>query len=321
MELTFASPGWAAVGLLGVLPLGALLVSERRAARVRSALRLRRPASLAALTPAVALAVLAVLIGVAAAQPSLVLRDEQPVRRGAEVYVVIDTSRSMLAAAEQGAPTRFERARAFAATLRRSFPDVPLGLASLTDRTLVHLFPTVDGAAYMATLERAMGVDRPPPRFPGRRATKLSAVGELAVWNYFSPSAKTRVAVVLTDGEGQTSDPRELPLTLRDGARMSLAFVHVWGEGEQVFGRDGPESGYAADPASRPLLERVGRSVGGLVVGERNVEAVTREIARRLPPPVPTDLGAPERPRPLAPWAVAAAFGPLAFLLRRRNLA
>lgn len=321
VELTFASPTWALVGLLGALPLAALLLTERRATRVRSVLRLQRPATIAALTPAVALAVAAALVATAAAQPVLVVRDRQLVRSDAELYVVVDTSRSMLAAAEAGAPTRFERARGIAAALRRSFPDLPMGLASMTDRALVHLFPTTDAPAYAATVQRAMGVDRPPPRVASRRATKLSAVGEMAVWNYFSPALKTRIIVLLTDGEGQSSDPQDLRETLRDGVPASFAFVQVWGEGEQVFGPNGAEPGYAADPASKELLERVARAVGSRVFRERNVEGLTREVASRLPPPVRTDVGARERPRPLAPWAAAAAFVPLAFLLRRRNRA
>ena len=64
-----------------------------------------------------------------------------------EVVVVLDTSRSMLASASPGAPTRFERAVGFGAALRSRVGDVPFGLASFTDRVLPHLFPTLDGQA------------------------------------------------------------------------------------------------------------------------------------------------------------------------------
>ena len=114
--------------------------------------------------PVVALGLVGAFVAIAAAQPVLVTREEQLVRRDAELYVVIDTSRSMLAAADAGEPNRFDRAKRIATELRREFPDLPMGLASMTDRLLPHLFPTVDGATYGATLARAMGVDRPPPR-------------------------------------------------------------------------------------------------------------------------------------------------------------
>ena len=321
MELTFATPQWAAVGLALLLPLVALVLTEQRATRVRALLALQRPDSLAMAAPAVALGLVGALVAVAAAQPVLVVRDEQLIRRDAELFVVLDNSRSMLAAPSAGEPTRFDRAKRLAHDLRREFPDLPMGLASMTDRSLLHLFPTTDGATYAATLERAMGVDRPPPRLPSRRATALASVAEVALWNYFSNDAKQRLAVVLTDGEGQTTDPANLRSGLRDGVRVRFLFVHVWGADEQVFGPTGPETGYAADPASFALLSRVAEAGRGRAFRESQTDTLRREIARGLPAARPTDIGRREEPRPLAPWAAAAAFLPLAFLLRRRNRA
>lgn len=309
------------VGLALAVPLSALALTERRAQRVRRLLRLRRPDRAAVIAPALALALLGSLVAAAAAQPVLVVRDQQLVRRDAEVFVAIDTSRSMLAAEGAGEPTRFDRATRLAADLRRRFADVPIGLASLTDRLLLHLFPTTDAAAYTATLQRAMAVDRPPPRLASKRATRLSASGEVAVWNYFSETAKDRIAVVLTDGEGQPSDPRDLRAALRDGVRVQFVFVQVWRPEERVFGPAGAEAGYAADPASFPLLQRVAAVVRAPAYRESEIDRLEAELRRRLPAAKPTDVGSREKPRPLAPWAAAAAFLPLAFLLRLRNRA
>jgi hypothetical protein len=322
MELTFASPGWAVVGLALALPLVALVLTEHRAGRVRALLHLRRPDSLALAAPAVALALVGGLVAVAAAQPVLVVRDEQLIRRDAEVYLIIDNSRSMLATSAPGEPNRFERAKRIAVELRRAFPDLPIGLASMTDRLLLHLFPTTSTATYGATLQRAMGVDRPPPRLPSKRATALSAAAEATVWNYFSDAARQRIAVVMTDGEGQTNDPENMRSALRDGVRARFLFLHVWDEDEQVFGPDDePESGYAADPGSFGLLSRVAEAARGRAYREGQMEQLRSDLARGLPAPKPTDIGRREEPRPLAPYAAAAAFLPLAFLLRRRNRA
>jgi hypothetical protein len=141
------------------------------------------------------------------------------------------------------------------------------------------------------------------------------------VWNYFSETAKHRTAVVLTDGEGQPNDPENLRSGLRDGVRIRLLFVHVWNIDEEVFGADGPETRYAADPASFGLLTRVATAGRGSAFREAQVEGLRRAIARGLPAAVPTDTGRREEPRPLAPWAAAAAFLPLAVLLQRRNRA
>ena len=84
-------------------------------------------------------------------------------RRDADVFIVIDTSRSMLAATAAGAPTRFERATAIAKRLRDATPTAAVGIASLTDRVLPHLFPTEDRAEFDVTLRDAIAVQRPPP--------------------------------------------------------------------------------------------------------------------------------------------------------------
>jgi hypothetical protein len=322
VELNFATPSWALVGLAVVLPLAALLLMELRATRVRKVLRLRRPDNVAMAAPAVALGLIAVLVALAAAQPVLVTREEQLVRRDAEIYVIIDISRSMLAAGDSDEATRFERAQRIAADLRRRFDDVPLGLASMSDRLLVHLFPTVDRAAYSATLERAMGIDRPPPRVVSRRATRLAAAADIGVWNFYSDTARERLAVVLTDGEGQAStDASEMRSALQDGVPVRFSFLHVWQNGEEVFGPLGAEPGYTADPASFGLVQRVAGAARGRAFREGQVAQLEAELRRRLPPPLETDVGARAKPRPLAPYAAAAAFLPLAFLVRRRNRA
>ena len=48
-------------------------------------------------------------------------------RSDAEAYIVLDVSRSMLAAEEDGAPTRLLRARRAAARVRGDLADVPSG--------------------------------------------------------------------------------------------------------------------------------------------------------------------------------------------------
>src|SRR5207245_1127951 len=80
----------------------------------------------------------------AGTQPTLVRRSQHHVRKDAQAWFVLDTSLSMKAAAGPAAPTRFERAQALAIRLRRKLGDVPVGIASITDRALPHLFPTAD---------------------------------------------------------------------------------------------------------------------------------------------------------------------------------
>jgi hypothetical protein len=63
----------------------------------------------------------------------------------------------MLASEGRGEPTRYERARAGATELQRGLGDIPVGLASFTDRVLPHLFPTVDERVFRDTAVNSIG--------------------------------------------------------------------------------------------------------------------------------------------------------------------
>src|SRR4029077_1192606 len=88
------------------------------------------------------------LLGLAAAQPVVASPHRSTVRRDADVFVVLDTSRSMLASRAPATPTRFDRARAIARGLDKALPAAAVGIASMTDRVLPHLFPTVNRADF-----------------------------------------------------------------------------------------------------------------------------------------------------------------------------
>ena len=319
MQFSFASPAGALIGLAVLLPLAALLELERRSQRVRRLLGLRGARRTDLLPYAAASLATATLVALAAAQPIVAVTEPQVVRTDIEVFVVLDTSRSMLAASGPDERTRFERARAVAEELRATFADVPMGIASLTDRLLPHLFPTTDQAAFAATLAKAVAVDRPPPQDTRARATSFSALADAPTWNFFSEEASRRLLVVLTDGEGQGSDPEGLASGLQDQPSVELSFVHLWHEDERVFSQGRAEPEYEADADSGPLLERVAGVADGEVFMESEVAglitALRQHLASSAQTPSPAIAGPP---RPLAPYAIAIALLPLGFLVWRR---
>ena len=191
MGVSFLTPVAALFGLLAAVPLAVFAGRRRRAAQVRAALRLeplpRRPWGLLA----ACLAAVPVLVGVAAAQPVITSARTVPQRSDAEVFIVLDTSRSMLASSSSGEPTRFERARDDALALQAELPGIPVGIASLTDRVLPHLFPTVDRRVFGETMREAVGIERPPPSTSfGTNVTTLDALGAVPTLNFFTPSGK-----------------------------------------------------------------------------------------------------------------------------------
>jgi hypothetical protein len=316
-NLTFLTPFAGLVALVVLVPLVALYAVSDQARRVRSALGLqeprdRRPAIIAAMV------VMAALVGLAAAQPVLAQTKRRPVRSDAEVLVVIDTSRSMLASAAPGGQTRFDRAKDEAVRLRAQLPGVPVGVASMTDRTLPHLFPSSDDRLFRATVEQAVGIERPPPiAYLRTGVTTLAALTAVVTRGFFASTAKHRVLVVFTDGETRRFDVAGLGTVLRRSPGVRPVFVHVWGPNELVYADGVPEPDYRADPGSEAKLARAAAAAGGASFGEDRLTSAADSVRDFLEtgPTVAEPRSASELS--LARFLLVAAALPLVFVLVR----
>jgi von Willebrand factor type A domain len=318
VSIELLTPEGAALGVLVALPLAAMLAAGRRAERARSLLGLEGPGS-GGVGPGLALLACAALLGLAAAQPVLTEREDVRARTDVEALVVLDSSRSMLAAAGPTEETRFDRARDAARRLVAAMPDVPVGLASMTDRVVPHAFPTPRRSVFLATLDRVLGVEQPPPAGSDSRATSLAALARVADGALFSPDAERRLLVVLTDGESRPFSGSELSTALAE-ARIETILVQISQPDERVFGPDGePEPGYVPDPASADVIATLGSELGG-AFGERQLDEATQAARDYLGSGPVESVGREVGAIHLAPWAVLAALIPLGFLIWRRNV-
>ena len=319
MHVSFLTPLGGLVGLLALAALAALYRAERRSRALAAELGLAPAGWSAALLPALALVLTGVLAGLAAAQPVISRSAARSGRTDAEVVVVFDITRSMLARTKPGEPTRFDRARAIAKALRAAFPDVPFGASSLSDRLLPHLMPTTSANVFTATLDRALGIERPPPDRSGGRVTALGALSALATNNFFGEGSRRRLVVVLTDGESLPVDVGTVRARLFRG-RIVPFFVHVWGPDERVFTPAGTAERYRPDPGSGPLLDDLASALGGQVFQEGEGSALAA-AARSVLGSGPTGpQGRELSSLQLAPYLLAALLLPLGLLLWRRNL-
>ena len=321
MTLSFLTPWAALVGLLGGIALWALVAAERRTRGLARALGLVPRRRLGAALPALAVVLTAVLLSLAAAQPVVATVRSGEGRTDAEALFVVDISRSMQARRGPNGVTRIDRARAIAKDVRAALPGVPVGIASLTDRVLPHLFPTTNQDVFLATLDRALGIERPPPDRSGRgRATSLRALAALGTANFFGPGARKRVAIVLTDGESLPVRPGPLEAALARGD-VTLFLVHVWDLEERIFRPGGrPLSEYLADPDTPGFLESLANTIDARLFTEDDAGRVA-EAARSAIGSGPTGPSGRElQSFELAPYAVLASFVPLLFLVWRRNL-
>lgn len=310
--------GWL-LAALALVPLAGLVVAGRRERAARLLLRFAAPPRRSRVPALIAAAAVPVLLAAAASQPVIRTQHARVVRADAEVFVVVDTSRSMRASAAPDAPNRFSQARAAAGAVREALPGVRVGLASLTDRVLPHLFPTADEEAYARTLAQAVRIELPPPGSSAVLATDLGQLGNLGTQSFFTPRSRRRVAVVITDGESRRLDTDKLRRSLAAG-NVQLVLVRDWTPDDRVWdGRGIPEPGYRPDAGAPAALAALGAAIGAPVVPGPDGAAAAREVTRLLASG-PTDrAGTREDVTRLGLWLALAALIPLVFLWKMRR--
>lgn len=317
--LTFLTPLDALFALAVALPLLALFATERTARVIRRTLALQHPRRRTVVPVVVALVLLTSLVAVAAAQPVVVRAQMVNERADAQAFFVFDTSLSMKASGGRGEPTRLARAKRLALRLRAALGDVPIGIASMTDRTLPNLMPTTDASLFTRTLTQSVGIDRPPPSqaYHEKRATSFQALVPLIQSNFYAQGVDRRLLVVFTDGEASQLVPY-LNITLH--RRVEPLYVHVWRDGEHIY-RDGRvDPHYISDPTSESALRQLASITGGHVYSEGQRASISHAMRDAVGfGGTRAHISAYARIA-LAPWLVLAGALPLAFLLWRRNV-
>lgn len=316
--VTFLTPVDAVFVVAAAAPLAALLVTERRSSKVRALLRLREPGRRPVVQAAIALVLLPALVAIAAAQPVVVRQQLVRERGDAQAFVVIDTSDSMRASAGPRSPSRLTRAKRIALRLERALGDVPVGIATMTDRVLPDLMPTTDPALFDRTMAQSVGIDRPPPsqQYRAARATNLQALVPVTSSHFFSDTAKRRLLVVITDGEAS----RDLELFgLGIGHTLKPVFMHVWQPGERIYRKGRVDPYYVADPGSSALLHKAAEISSGAAFEENEVGSLVRAAKRVVGHGTDQSRVNAYARVALAPWVALAGILPLGFLFYRRN--
>lgn len=317
--MSFLTPWDALFVLAAVIPLAALAGAERRAERIRRLLRVSRPGRRALVPVVVSLVLLPALVAVAAAQPVVVRNRLISERADAQAFVLFDTSLSMRAAAAPGAPTRLERAKLLALKLQHALSDVPMGIASMTDRSLPNLLPTTDRTLFERTTDQSVQIDSPPPsQAYKQRATTFDALIPMVGSHFYSAGVQRRLLVVFTDGEAA---PISSLLKLSLQRKVTPVFVHVWSPGERIYRRGKADPKYVPDPSSTAALDELARITDApRVFAENDLHGIVR-ASRYAVGRAGTEARVDAYARvALAPWFVLGGIAPLGFLLWRRNV-
>ena len=319
-QLVFLTPIGAVVAVGALLPLAALALHERRARRVRKALRLDEPTGRSRVGTAIALALVPALLGLALAQPVLRSERSHRVRKDAEVFYVFDTSSSMRAATGRGRPTRLQRALSAAGRMHLSLEDVRSGIGTMTDRVLPDLFPTADDQVFTATLDESVGIDRPPAKGLSSVATTFAALDTLAGTNFFDPGLRHRLVIVFTDGETGPYLEGELRSALRERPRSSFVIIRFWRSNERIYTGHGADARYRPQSTSAAATRQLASIAGGRAFDENEIGAATAFARSALGSGPLEQIGQGLQVVALARWIALATLVPLGFLLWRRNI-
>jgi hypothetical protein len=331
MGLTLLSPLGLLLALVVAVPIAALALAERRAARVGSVLGLVVPARRRRVTVGLALAAVAGLLALAAAQPVVGSSEQRRVDVDSEALFVFDVSRSMAASHGPGEPTRLERARRLALRVRARLAAYQAGAASLSRRVLPYLFPTADEDVFATTVDQAVAVDSPPagpPSYatllaggPTDVATDFGSLAALPASGYFSSTATRRLVILLSDDESVPFRPSGLAATFDGPPRVRTIVVRFGDAGERIYGAGGrPDPRYRPQPNAAATAVAVARATGGRLFGEGDEAGIVRAARADLAGGRVEVRRLRQTRRPLAAWFAAGSLLPLLVVLRRRNL-
>jgi Ca-activated chloride channel family protein len=208
-----------------------------------------------------ALAVGAVALFVLAmARPQFGTRVETVRRRGQDIMVAVDLSRSMLA--EDVTPNRLDRARLAILRLIRSLDGDRIGLVAFAGDAFIQSPLTVDYTA------AAMFLDAMGPEMMPVQGTDLGEALRMSLDALDQAAREDRIIVLVTDGEDHEGQWEEQ----LQRARASGVQIHTVGIGS-VEGVPIPESGSGSGG------QGFKRDEEGNVVTTRLDEATLREVA------------------------------------------
>lgn len=139
------------------------------------------------------------LILLALAQPQFGSKLKEKKSRGVEIIIATDVSNSMLA--EDFKPNRLERTKNAISQLLTQLTDHRVGLIVFAGDAFVQLPVTSDYVAAQSFISSISPSSVPTP------GTSISSALDLATRSFSSTSDKSRVVIVVTDGESHDDDP------------------------------------------------------------------------------------------------------------------
>jgi Ca-activated chloride channel homolog len=244
------------------------------------------------------------LLIVALARPQYGSRTKLLRKRGVDVVVCLDFSKSMLA--QDVRPSRIERAKAELNRFVAESAGDRVGIVAFAGETME--FPmTVDYGAAGLFFRELMPADMPVGGTAiGRALTAAKHLLERADRDQTDPENKrARVVILLTDGEDHEGDPVKAAEELKtiDAKVFVVALGSKSGEAIPTYAEDGTWTGYMRDEAGNAVLstltkaaedqlKKVAQITGGAYFEARQGSVGIEQIRARMNQMKQTELKA-----------------------------
>lgn len=255
------------------------------------------------------------LLVLALARPQWGFHWEEVRRKGLDLMVVLDTSRSMMASDIK--PTRLQQAKWGVRDLLRNLRGDRVGLVPFAGASILQCPLTIDYAAFTMTLDDVYSGIIP------RGGTALEQALRTAIAAFPADGAADRVVLLVTDGEDHEGDPLALLPELKEkNIRVYTIGIGTL-EGEMVPAGDG-QGAYFKDRQGQvvktalkeDVLQKLALGTGGTYVrsapGDTGLERVFNESINSLKRSE-QETRAAKIYEERFPWAIAAALFLLAW--------
>jgi len=212
---------------------------------------------------------------------------EEVKRRGVDILIALDTSKSMLA--EDVKPSRFERSKLAIKDLVRSLKGDRIGLIAFSGSAFLQCPLTLDYGGFLLSLDNT-GIDTIP-----KGGTSITSAIKEALRRYEGGQKKYKVLIIITDGEDHEGNPVQAAEEAKnEGIKIFCIGIGTKGgelipvmdeAGRKSFLKDS-QGNVVKSHLDETSLQKIALNTGGVYVRATNaefgLELVYRERIARM---------------------------------------
>lgn len=205
---------------------------------------------------------------------------ESVTRKGVDVMIAMDVSKSMLA--EDFAPNRLERARQLVNKLMNQMPDDRIGIVLFAGRAYLQMPLTTDHSAARMYIQQAS------PAVVPTQGTVISEALRMASMSFNSKDRKFKSIILISDGEDHDEQALTVAKTLKDNGIMVNAIGIGSTEGSVIIDPETGESkkdqqgNTVVTRLNETILQQVAQESNGVYIKLQDADAAVKEIMDKL---------------------------------------